>query len=308
MPAMRWLAPSLIALALSASEPGSAVAQVAAEASSVAWRPATPLQGSLVVMEVRPAVGDSVVAVRGELAGELLHFERRAGVFRALGAVPVTAQDSMMMLVVIERATGASEALTPSFPVARRRAPREELRTAPEFVQPPESLAAGIEAERELIQEIKHRAHTTPRLWRGPFARPRPGPVTSGFGVTRLFNGTVQSRHLGVDFAGRRGAAIRAANRGIVVFAGTLYYSGTAIFLDHGAGLITAYFHLSRTVCAVGDTVHRGQVIGHVGTSGRVTGPHLHWHAAYGTVSVDPLALLTIDLPAPEVTQSESPP
>jgi murein DD-endopeptidase MepM/ murein hydrolase activator NlpD len=118
-----------------------------------------------------------------------------------------------------------------------------------------------------------------------------------------VFNGTVQSRHLGVDFSGWRGAPVRAANRGVVVFAGTLYYSGTAIFVDHGAGLVTAYLHLSRMRRAVGDTVHRGEVIGDVGTSGRVTGPHLHWLATYGTVSVDPLALLTINLPAPDVMQ-----
>jgi murein DD-endopeptidase MepM/ murein hydrolase activator NlpD len=297
MPAMRWILPSLLALLLPAPEE-----------SSVVWRPVTPLQGSLVVLEVRPAAGDSVVAVRGVLAGERLHFERGAGVFRALGAVPLATQDSIMIRVVIERATGDSEALTPSLRVAPRLARREELRTPPEFVQPPESLAAGIEAERALIQEIKRRTHDTPRLWRGSFARPRPGAVTSRFGVTRLFNGKVQSRHFGVDFAGRRGAPVRAANRGVVVFAGRLYYSGTAIFLDHGAGLVTAYFHLSHMTRAVGDTVHRGQVIGHVGSSGRVTGPHLHWHAAYGSVSVDPLALLTIDLPAPGVMQSEAPP
>lgn len=304
---MRGLPPSLVALALCASEPCQAVAQVAAEAASVVWRPATPLQGSLVVVEVHPAAGDSVVAVRGELAGEPLHFERGAGRFWALGGVPLAAQESAAIRVIIERATGTSVALTPSLPVAPRQAPREEVHTRPEFVQPPESLAGRIEAERRLIQEIKRRAHDTPRLWRGPFARPRPGAVTSGFGVVRLFNGTVQSRHLGVDFAGRRGAPVRAANRGVVVFAGELYYSGTAVFIDHGAGLVTAYLHLSRTTVAVGDTVHCGQVIGRVGASGRVTGPHLHWLAAYGTVSVDPLDLLTFDLPAPEVTQSDTP-
>jgi murein DD-endopeptidase MepM/ murein hydrolase activator NlpD len=109
-----------------------------------------------------------------------------------------------------------------------------------------------------------------------------------------LFNGTVLSRHLGVDFAGRRGTPVRAGNRGVVVFAGKLYYSGASIFLDHGVGLVTGYFHLSRTIGAVGDTVRRGQVIGYVGATGRVTGPHLHWVGSYGTVSVDPLDLLTL--------------
>lgn len=299
MPAMRGLLPSLVAVVLCGNEPGGAAAPVAAQASLVSWRPTTPRQGSVVVLEVRPGTGagDSVVAVRGELAGEPLHFERSEGLFRALGAVPLASDDSVNLLVIMERATGASDTLTPSLSITPRQAPREELRTAPEFVQPPESLAAGIEAERELIQGIKRRAHETPRLWRRPFARPRPGPVTSSFGVTRLFNGVMLSRHLGVDFSGRRGAPVRAGNRGVVVFAGPLYYSGTAIFLNHGAGLLTAYFHLSRTLCGLGDTVHRGQVIGYVGATGRVTGPHLHWVAAYGTVSVDPLDLLTLELP-----------
>lgn len=294
---MRGMSPVLIALGLCASEARDAGAQRAAEPSTIAWRPSTPRQGSLVIVEVSPAAGDSVVAVRGELAGEALHFEPDGGAFRALGAVPLETQDSIVILVAIERVTGASDTLTPSILVAPRQAPREHLRTTPEFLQPPDSLAAGIEAQRQLVQGIKRRAHETPRLWRGPFARPRPAAVTSYFGVTRLFNGTVLSRHLGVDFAGRRGTPVQAGNRGVVVFAGKLYYGGTTIFLDHGAGLVTGYFHLSRTIGAVGDTVRRGQVIGYVGATGRVTGPHLHWVATYGNVSVDPLDLLTVDLP-----------
>jgi len=248
---------------------------------------------------VRPGAGDSVLVVRGEVAGEPLHFEGGAGGYRALAAVPLSAESSAAIRVEIERAAGASEVLTPSLPVGPREGRSETLYTAPEFTQPPESLRARIEAEQELIVEIKRRAHQTPRLWRDRFARPTPGAVTSGFGTARLFNGTVQSRHHGVDFAGRRGTSVRAANRGVVVVAGELYYSGTAIYLDHGAGLVTAYLHLSRMLVAVGDTVQTGQVIGRVGASGRVTGPHLHWLAAYGTVSVDPLDLLTFDLPAP---------
>ena len=291
---MRGILAVIIALGRCASEPGDAVAQGVAGPATVAWRPTAPRQGSLVMVEVRPAAADSVIAVRGDLAGEELHFERRGALYRALGAVPLETEDSIAMLVAIERVTGASDTLTPSLLVAPRQAPREHLRTTPEFLEPPDTLAAGIEAERQLVQRIKRRAHETPRLWRGPFARPRPGPVTSHFGVTRLFNGTVLSRHRGVDFSGRRGAPVRAGNRGVVVFAGKLYYSGTAIFLDHGAGLVTGYFHLSRTVAAVGDTVRRGQVIGYVGATGRVTGPHLHWVGSYGTVSVDPLDLLTL--------------
>jgi len=92
---------------------------------------------------------------------------------------------------------------------------------------------------------------------------------------------------------------VRATNRGVVTFVGDLYFSGMTVFLDHGAGLVTAYLHLSRALVAPGDTVARGQLIGRVGASGRVTGPHLHWLAAYGSVAVDPLDLLRLDLAAP---------
>jgi murein DD-endopeptidase MepM/ murein hydrolase activator NlpD len=287
----------LITLLACAGGAGPIVAQVAAETSLVVWRPGTPLQGSLVSLQVRPGQGDSAVAVVGELAGEALHFERDSGVFRALGGVPIVAQDSLALRLEIVRASGARDTLASSLPVAPREAHREELHTAPEFVQPPESLTAQLEAEQELIQEIKRHAHDTPRLWRGRFERPRTGTVTSGFGEVRLFNGVVESRHLGVDFAGQRGAPVRATNRGVVVYAGNLYYSGTTVYLDHGAGLVTGYLHLSRVQVAAGDTVSRGQVIGRVGASGRVTGPHLHWLASYGTISVDPLDLLNIEWP-----------
>src|SRR5881397_2547646 len=201
--------------------------------------------------------------------------------------------------VTIVRTDGASDTVVASLPVGRRRAPRERLHAAPDLVQPPESLAERIGAEREQVEEVRRRAHDTPRLWREPFMRPRPGAVTGRFGVARVFNGMLRSRHLGVDFAGRPGAAVRAANRGVVALVADLYLSGTTILIDHGAGLVTGYFHLSRALVSVGDTVGRGQLIGHVGASGRVTGPHLHWLAAYGILTVDPLGLVNLDFDAP---------
>ena len=269
-----------------------------ADRTEVAWRPHVPLQGSLVVLGIRVPAGNPVIAVHGALAGEPLHFERVGGWFQAVGAVPLEARDKVMALVVIAHAAGASDTVTAALPVGVRKAPHERLTAAPELVQPPESLAPRIRAEQALVRRLKRRAHDTPRLWHEPFVRPRPGPVTSGFGAARLFNGVVQSRHLGVDFAGGLGAPVRAANRGVVAFVGELYFSGNAVFIDHGAGLVTAYLHLSRALVGLGDTVVTGQLIGRVGASGRVTGPNLHWLASYGNVLVDPLDLLTLDLMA----------
>jgi murein DD-endopeptidase MepM/ murein hydrolase activator NlpD len=119
--------------------------------------------------------------------------------------------------------------------------------------------------------------------------------VTSEFGSGRVFNGRVTSRHLGVDFRGAVGEPVRAANRGVVALVDNFFLAGNVIYIDHGGGVVTSYFHLSKPLVAVGDTVTRGQQIGLVGSTGRVTGPHLHWAARYGTVTVNPLDLLSLD-------------
>src|SRR5207244_5525602 len=103
------------------------------------------------------------------------------------------------------------------------------------------------------------------------------------FGAGRLFNGQLTTRHLGVDFRGAVGEPVRAANRGVVTLVDNFFLAGNVVYIDHGGGVVTAYFHLNKTLVAVGDTVKRGQVIGQVGNTVRVTCPHLHWAARYGT-------------------------
>ena len=264
----------------------------------VAWWPRVPVQGSLVRVVLRPPAGDSVTGVSGELAGEPLHFEPFADGFRALGAVPFGAQDSAAAYLVVQRAGVADDSVFATLPIARRRVPRERLRVAPQYAEPPESLAERIRLEQEMVREVRQRAHQTPRLWQAPFVRPSAGAVTSVFGVARVFNEVLRSRHWGVDFGARWGAPVRAANRGVVALVADLYYSGTTVLIDHGAGLVTGYFHLSRVLVAAGDTVGVGQAIGRVGSTGRVTKPHLHWFCAYGEITVDPLDLVRPNGPA----------
>lgn len=276
----------------------SALAPQAHNTDQVAWRPVLPSQGSLILMGVRVPRPDSVRDVEGELAGEPLHFELIDGWFRAIGGVPLNAAGGARAQIVIVWSGGPRDTLWRRVPVARRRSPSERLRIDPDFVTPPDSLAPRLAAERALVRDLHQRAHNVPRLWSGPFQPPRRGPTRDGFGVGRIFNGQLRNRHLGVDFSGRPGDSVVATNRGVVAFVGDLYFSGTTIFLDHGAGLLTAYLHLSRVLVAPGDTVSAGQLIGLVGASGRVTGPHLHWSASYGGIAVDPLSLLHFDLTA----------
>ena len=97
---------------------------------------------------------------------------------------------------------------------------------------------------------------------------------------------------MGTDFAGTVGAPVRAVNRVVVRLVDNFFLGGNVVYIDHGAGLLTAYLHLSKQLVAEGDTVARGDVIGHVGATGRVTGPHLHLIARYGLTSFDPLSML----------------
>jgi murein DD-endopeptidase MepM/ murein hydrolase activator NlpD len=231
----------------------------------------------------------------GFAAGEPLHFADSAGFSESLAPVPID-EDGPLPVVVLCRTAARFDSLVARVPTARGDYPVERLRVAPAFVRPPDSaLAARIRRETARATDMARASHGTPRLWLEPFMVPRTSRVTSGFGFAREFNGTITSRHMGTDFAGVTGAPVNAANRGVVRIVDAFYYGGNVVYLDHGEGLTSAYLHLSKQLVSAGDTVERGQVIGQVGATGRVTGPHLHLIVRYGAVTVDPVSLFAIN-------------
>lgn len=239
------------------------------------------------------------MAIAGEMAGEPLHFEKGpAGVWRAIGGVPVTAQGEVTASAHVERASGAVDTISAAVSLPRPKPAKgrpRALSVSPRFTRPLDTATqARIERENERARAIGRAAHRTPRFWKSAFLRPRPSAVTSRFGSGRAFNGTLASRHLGVDFKGAPGAPVRAANRGVVALVDDFFLAGKVVYLDHGAGVVTGYFHLSEVLVASGDTVSRGGLIGRVGATGRVTGPHLHWTARYGAITVNPLDLVVL--------------
>jgi murein DD-endopeptidase MepM/ murein hydrolase activator NlpD len=242
---------------------------------------------------VRPAAGDSIVLLEGRAADEPLHLHRTdAGGFTAVIGVPIEGPDSLVVMLFPAGAGGDSVAAT--IPVSGGAYRSERLHVAEEYAKPDTAAQRRIGEEIAQARTISREAHLTPRLWSQAFTPPRAGRVTSPFGTARMLNGEVQSRHFGTDFAGAVGAPVRAANAGVVALVGNFYLAGTVVYVDHGEGLVTGYFHLSRAEVATGDTVARGQIIGRVGQSGRVTGPHLHWIARYGNITVDPMSLLKL--------------
>jgi murein DD-endopeptidase MepM/ murein hydrolase activator NlpD len=173
------------------------------------------------------------------------------------------------------------------------RFPEQRLTVDPAYVEPPA-------AELERIQEDKKRvarvwaAASTARRWDGPFRLPVEAPLRPNFGARRLFNGKPRSRHDGVDLAAAPGAPVTAPAEAVVALAGDLYFSGGTVILDHGGGLFTTYFHLSRIDVKAGDRVAVGDPLGAVGATGRATGPHLHWGARLNRARVNPLDLRTL--------------
>jgi murein DD-endopeptidase MepM/ murein hydrolase activator NlpD len=117
---------------------------------------------------------------------------------------------------------------------------------------------------------------------------PVKGPLSSPFGLKRFFNGEPRAPHSGLDFAVPTGTPVAAPAAGKVILTGDYFFNGNTVFLDHGQGLITMYCHLSVIDVKVGDTLTRGQVLGKVGATGRVTGAHLHWNVSLNDARVDP--------------------
>lgn len=250
-------------------------------------------EGTVGWIRIHPVVGARLSG--GEAGGEPIHFEGSADSgYRALVGVPIEVGESLRVSLFLDRGE-VRDTLVRSVPVRRGGYRRELLAVAPAFVRPDSAAAARIQSEIARSREVSRLSQERPRIWRGPFRLPRPGRVTSPFGTVRLYNGEVTSRHLGTDFAGAVGAPVRAAGRGVVALVADFYLAGRAVYVDHGGGMVTAYFHLSRIDVAEGDTVAAGQRIGAVGKSGRVTGPHLHWVGRYGAISVDPMSLLRLE-------------
>ncbi|MGV3707968.1 MAG: M23 family metallopeptidase [Gemmatimonas sp.] len=266
--------------------------------SAPAERPAAealPKAGTLVRIPFRTnACGENGTAqsiIGASVAGEPVHIRGRSDSAYVVAGIPI---DSTAGVALVVRCRNGDSTVTR---IATRKStyPLERLRVAPKFSATPDSaLAARMQRESEIAAAVSRNAHTTPRLWTSAFLVPRATRITSGFGGGRTFNDSVTSRHMGTDYAGAVGAPIKAANRGVVRIVAPFYLGGNVVYIDHGEGLVTAYLHMSKQLVSVGDTVQRGDTIGLVGATGRVTGPHLHFIARYGTITVDPASLFAL--------------
>ena len=159
-----------------------------------------------------------------------------------------------------------------------------------------------INAESARLKVVKN--SRADRLMTDNFIWPVAGPVSSPFGLRRFFNDQPRRPHGGIDIAAPAGTPIVAAADGVVLDADDYFFNGNSVIIEHGLGLQTFYAHMSRIDVSEGDRVSQGQVIGAVGATGRVTGPHLHWSVGLNATWIDPLLVMDSDQP-PELPEAE---
>jgi murein DD-endopeptidase MepM/ murein hydrolase activator NlpD len=273
----------------------------------VAGMAQAPAQGaSRVVMSARAlqpgeVVRFTVTTARPEYAVRLELFDRAwpaaqvdATTWQALVGIDLDTPPGTYTAVITIANRGEPPArITRRLSIAAKSFGTRTLTVDDNFVNPPAAVTERIAAESSRLADIWKR-DPTPRAWADPFAAPVPQPANSAFGKRSVFNGQVRSSHSGADFPSPAGAAVSAPNAGTVVLAEELYFSGNTVIVDHGLAMFSTFAHLSEIAVRPGEVLRPRQVVGRVGATGRVTGPHLHWALRLNAARVDPLSLVWI--------------
>jgi hypothetical protein len=289
----------LAALASPTSSPSSP-APTSSKLLDVRWADDSARTGRMLVVDiaVAPSV-DPIITLDvklGEQQGISFPTSGDRRRHRALLPIPIDARPGPRVLVIdATMQDGTPARWQKPVPVKEGAYDKRHIKVGKQFTSPSKAQQQRAAQEAEALSAAL--STTSPeRLWRGSFARPTPGVVTSPFGTLRTYNKKKKSRHLGLDLDGDVGAPIVAPNRGRVLLATERFYSGGTVVLDLGQGFITMYFHMSRIDVAVGQLVEKGEGLGAVGASGQVTGPHLHWSVKLDGLYMSPSQLLELDL------------
>ncbi|HED13114.1 MAG TPA: M23 family metallopeptidase [Gammaproteobacteria bacterium] len=239
------------------------------------------------------------LVLRGQLQqGGMVIGQTRAGVRIDLDGQPVRVNKDGHFVIGFGRSHPATALLTLRYPdgrllkkrlvIVQRNYAIQRINGLPEKkVSPPPALAKRIHAEA--LQVKAARAYNTDLPWFfKPFIWPVTGPITGVYGSQRILNGKPRWPHYGVDVAAPMGTVVHAVAAGIVRLAHPgMYLSGATLVIDHGFGVSSSYLHLSKILVHVGQRVRQGQAVAKVGSSGRVTGPHLDWRINWFKTRLD---------------------
>ncbi len=256
-------------------------------------------QGSLLLVELKSA--RPLTEVKGDWGGRSVPFWQengRAAVHAGLLGVDLEkAPGPYELKVTAQKAAGEKITCNAVIAVRAGKFATEKLQVGKQFVEPSPEQIKRADEERQKLREIFDRV-TPERLWDGKFRVPLDGVTTgANFGRRRILNGNPGSPHGGVDLPGTTGTPVHAAQRGRVVLSEELFFSGNTVVVDHGLGIYTFYGHLSEIDVKVGDALEAGALLGKVGATGRVTGPHLHWGLTVERARVNPLQIVQLLVP-----------
>ena len=259
---------------------------------SVAIEARSLTPGELIVFTVNTKAEPSAVRIR-LFDRDIPAFKSETGAWRALAGIDLDRKPGSYVATIEAVGADGPSRVEHSIVVQSRRYPTRQLRVDPSFVNPPPAVLQRIEEEQVFLRESFEHSDAD-RLWSASFVRPVAGRANSQFGTRSVFNGQPRGPHRGADFLSPAGEPIKSPNAGRIVVARDLYFTGNTIVIDHGLGLISMLAHLSRIDVRESEPVAAGQIVGLVGATGRVTGPHLHWTLSVSGARVDPLALLAL--------------
>ncbi|MGA2965848.1 MAG: M23 family metallopeptidase [Terriglobales bacterium] len=272
---------------------------------TVGQQPARLVDGSPVLFRV--TTPEPVRTLSGKWLGHEIAFSfdiRRKSWFALAGVALETKPGSYPIELHAE--TSSAQSAGPSVThailfekkirVQHQRYPRVALQVPDRYTEPSAEELQQIETDKKTKAEV-FKIVSLDREWRGSFAPPVNAGISDVFGVERIFNGSVQSTHQGLDFRVPTGTSVAAVNGGRVILARPLFFEGNCVVIDHGQGLLTLYLHLSKFSVKEGDVVAKGQAIGLSGGTGRATGPHLHLAVRWQGVYLNPQVLLKLNLP-----------
>jgi len=261
----------------------AAMLLLALHAAAAALPRAEPVPGGIAVLALGPA---SAPEPRAYLGSDRVMVVAHAGTWNAVVGLPLSLAPGHQQLVVVD---GAGRHAKYDFTVKPKEYGAQHI-TLPDqrMVDPSTEDLRRIEREQRILDAAFRRFSETDEPVIG-LDLPAHGRLSANFGTRRFFNKQPRQPHSGVDIAAPLGTPVVAPASGTVIDIGEYFFNGRTIFIDHGRGLVTMYNHLSKVLVNVGARVARGEPIGEIGMTGRVTGPHLHWAVSLNNARVDPM-------------------
>jgi murein DD-endopeptidase MepM/ murein hydrolase activator NlpD len=253
-------------------------------------------QGQVLVVQVKGE--EQATEVKGTFLNRTIPFFREfrpgepAGYIGLLGIDMQDDPGAHELAVEVKQGEQVKE-LSFNVLVAKEKFAVEHLKLPKEKVDLDEKNVARWKAEQQLVQQALAE-NSRMKLWHSNFVEPVNGKRTGFFGSVRIMNGQARNPHNGEDIGAPFGTDVVATNDGVVRITVDHIFSGRGIYVDHGLGFYSMYFHLSEILVKDGDLVTAGQIIGKVGASGRATGPHLHWGVKLNGARVNPYTLLEL--------------